>query len=474
MKDISASMSCRFHAAANSASMSTLTLLSMVVPIACSPLWACSRGTARRPGPRGMRHRQDQGTRPPLDGLEPDGESLAPDGRQEGRSASRAVGKPRSAEGRRVQAGRDLVRANRSAHPDQHQSWLDGIVRTPRLRVETQPPARPLRQHPAMPVRAHPTLGAHQRPGQELHLIRETARVQQRRRAPDRYRRDARDPPAARARGRASYRTRRTRKHWRPSPLPGTPARRGPRAPRPLPCRRSGHATNAAAHPAPARTPDRSCSAPADRPRAAAAPPCPPARIGRRLADRGGVDQHRHAFAAASDRPARPARCARGRTRRWLRSRSIPAADPAPAPAPALSSRPPASEQQTQPLASRSTCPALSASRPASTSTGPKSFTSTAARRRSCASAWFSSVVLPAPGNRRPRSAGCVRPLRRPSQASEAIGRPPTTVPDTRASFRRSAGKAEDHPPARRSPHACRPRWSRPDDPCAAYRPRPA
>ena len=259
-----------------------------------------------------MRHRQDQGTRPPLDGLEPDGESLAPDGRQEGRSASRAVGKPRSAEGRRVQAGRDLVRANRSAHPDQHQSWLDGIVRTPRLRVETQPPARPLRQHPAMPVRAPNPWRASAAGAGASSDPRNGARPAAAARARPRYRRDARDPPAARARGRASYRTRRTRKHWRPSPLPGTPARRGPRAPRPLPCRRSGHATNAAAHPAPARTPDRSCSAPADRPRAAAAPPCPPARD--RPPPRGSRRRRPappRLQAAASDRPARPARCAR-------------------------------------------------------------------------------------------------------------------------------------------------------------------
>ena len=363
-----------------------------------------------------MRHRQDQGTRPPLDGLEPDGESLAPDGRQEGRSASRAVGKPRSAEGRRVQAGRDLVRANRSAHPDQHQSWLDGIVRTPRLRVETQPPARPLRQHPAMPVRAHSNpwrasaagAGASSDP-------RNGARPAAAARARPRYRRDARDPPAARARGRASYRTRRTRKHWRPSPLPGTPARRGPRAPRPLPCRRSGHATNAAAHPAPARTPDRSCSAPADRPRAAAAPPCPPAKgSARRLA---GSRRRRPApprlQAAASDRPARPARCARGRTRRWLRSRSIPAADPAPAPAPAprRGRRPASSRRSHWPAAApaRRCPPAGPRPRPPA-----KSFTSTAARRRSCASAWFSSVVLPAP-RKPPTTVSGMRPPFAPS-----------------------------------------------------------
>ncbi|KAJ8135053.1 hypothetical protein OY671_011734, partial [Metschnikowia pulcherrima] len=61
------------------------------------------------------------------------------------------------------------------------------------------------------------------------------------------------------------------------------------------------------------------------------------------------------------------------------------------------SSRPPAIEQQTQPLATRITLSARCASRPASMSTGPKSLTSTAARRSPEASAWFSKVVLPAP-----------------------------------------------------------------------------
>ena len=422
-----------------------------------------------------MRHRQDQGTRPPLDGLEPDGESLAPDGRQEGRSASRAVGKPRSAEGRRVQAGRDLVRANRSAHPDQHQSWLDGIVRTPRLRVETQPPARPLRQHPAMPVRAHPTLGAHQRPGQELHLIRETARVQQRRARQTRYRRDARDPPAARARGRASYRTRRTRKHWRPSPLPGTPARRGPRAPRPLPCRRSGHATNAAAHPAPARTPDRSCSAPADRPRAAAAPPCPPARD--RPPPRGSRRRRPappRLQAAASDRPARPARCARGRTRRWLRSRSIPAADPAPAPAPAprRGRRPASSRRSHWPAAApaRRCPPAGPRPRPPARSRSPAPPRAAGPAPAHGSAAWSCPRQETADHGQRDASALCAVHLRRPRPSAVRRRRCPTPA---RPSGARPA-KPRDHPPARRSPHACRPRWSRPDDPCAAYRPRPA
>ncbi|KAG0916722.1 hypothetical protein G6F32_016492 [Rhizopus arrhizus] len=61
------------------------------------------------------------------------------------------------------------------------------------------------------------------------------------------------------------------------------------------------------------------------------------------------------------------------------------------------SSRPPAIEQHTQPFARRITASARCATRPASISIGPKSLTSTAARRRLVLSTWFSRVVLPAP-----------------------------------------------------------------------------
>ena len=196
--------------------------------------------------------------------------------------------------------------------------------------------------------------------------------------------------------------------------------------------------------------------------------------IGRHVADRGGVHQHRHAFelqqrigqpdlrdargvghAAGLDHDPFRRRIQRQHPRqRFVKAAGQRAADAAVGQPQHL---PGAVRQQARVHVHR-----------------PEVVHQHRRARRSCASAWFSSVVLPAPGNRRPRSAGCVRPLRRPSQASEAIGRPPTTVPHTRASFRRSAGKPRDHPPARRSRHACQPRWSRPDDPCAAYRPRPA
>ena len=416
-----------------------------------------------------MRHRQDQGTRPPLDGLEPDGESLAPEGRQEGRNAPRAVGKPRSAEGRRVQASRDLVRANRSAHPDQHQSWLDGIVWTPRLRVETQPPARPLRQHPAMPVGAHPALGAHQRPGQASSDPRNGARPAAAARARPRYRRDARDRPRVRVPCFVSHASHPQALASQSPSRHSSPTRpsRGP-----LPCRRSGHATNAAARPAPARTPDRSCSAPADRRRATAAPPCPPARDRPpRRGSRRRPPAPPRLRAATADRPA-DLRDARGSTRHWPRSRSIPAADPAPAPAPAL-----------RQAAGR---------RAADAAVGQPQHLPGAVRQQARVHVHRPEVVhqhrrapRPAPAHgsaawscprqetadhgQRDASAPCAVHLRRP----EAIGRPPTTVPHTpRPSGARPADR--DHPPARRSRHACQPRWSRPDDPCAAYRPRPA
>ena len=196
--------------------------------------------------------------------------------------------------------------------------------------------------------------------------------------------------------------------------------------------------------------------------------------IGRRLADRGGVDQHRHAFKLQHRIGQPDLRDARGVghaagfdhdpfrqriQRQHPRQRLV---------------EPPASEQQTQPLASRSTCPALSASRPASTSTGPKSFTSTAARRGPApahgSAAWSCPRQETADHGQRDASALCAVHLRRPRPSAVRRRRCPTPA---RPSGARPA-KPRDHPPARRSPHACRPRWSRPDDPCAAYRPRPA
>lgn len=70
----------------------------------------------------------------------------------------------------------------------------------------------------------------------------------------------------------------------------------------------------------------------------------------------------------------------------------------------------------------------------------------------------------------RDASAPCAVHLRRPRPSAVRRRRCPTPA---RPSGARPVAP-RDHPPARRSRHACQPRWSRPDDPCAAYRPRPA
>ena len=290
-----------------------------------------------------------------------------------------------------------------------------------------------------MPVRAHPTLGAHQRPGQELHLIRETARVQQRRRAPDPgiegmrgilgacawpcFVSHAPHPQALASQSPSRHSS------------PTRPSRASTIAVPPFwPCNQCRSASSACADTrsvlfSTSRSAARSCRATVSASKGSAAAcgsrrrrPAPP-----RLQ------------AAASDRPARPARCARvGHAAGFDH-------DPF--------------RQRIQRQHPRQRLVEAAGQRAADAAIGQPQHLPGAVRQQARVHVHRPEVVhqhrrappvlrqrmvqqrgLAAPRKPPTTVSGMRPPLRRPSQASEAIGRPPTTVPDTRASFRRSAG----------------------------------
>ena len=197
--------------------------------------------------------------------------------------------------------------------------------------------------------------------------------------------------------------------------------------------------------------------------------------IGRRLADRGGVDQHRHAFKLQHRIGQPDLRDARGVghaagfdhdpfrqriQRQHPRQRLVEAAGQRAADAAIGQPQhlPGAVRQQARVHVHRPEVVHQHRRAPP------------VLRQRMVQQRGLARAQETADHGQRDASALCAVHLRRPRPSAVRRRRCPTPA---RPSGARPA-KPRDHPPARRSPHACRPRWSRPDDPCAAYRPRPA